>query len=327
MLTELGVLAPPEDEVDRQITTLLSQIDYSPVREFVGALKKKNTASKTIARSMHILKEFNLWLIGKNKNIMTVDKHMFGEYFIALKNCKLHRKRKTYLQLKKFYHWCFINSHISKTPVPTIPFTRPPSRILICNEEDFLSLKKYIKDEKSDAEAALLLCLILFWGFTTVELAQAQLIIKEDEIFIKSRRKRLTKGKQFHNRPELLTLPKEPKWLLSLQQRFVKRWQEHYVRVKKTYPLTPLVLSNSYHCNRYLHTDVIRKRVWAATYDACGVKIPLRVLKQTCGHLYAKNADTSILTGMGWSPQFAFHYNWMPRVLYAENKSTLAQQG
>ena len=34
---------------------------------------------------------------------------------------------------------------------------------------------------------------------------------------------------------------------------------------------------------------------------------------QTCGDLHMPEGDGSVLTVLGWSPQFAFDYTWLPR--------------
>lgn len=318
MLTELGVLSPPEEEVDRQLENMMKKLRYEAVDSFVSILKKTNRSDKTIVRVIHLLTKLEERLNEKEQNIMTVSDHLLLEYFNEIKNYKLQHKRKIYHTLRKFYNWCRQNNYLKKSPLSKIIFTRPASKISICSEEQFLLLKKYIRNEDSDPEAALFLSLILFWGFRTLELAQAQLITEPNGILIKFRRIKISKGKRYYNRPEILKLPTEPAWFLNLQKRFLDNWQTHYAKVKKTYPSTPLVLSRSCHANRYLNTDTVRSRIQVTVKKVCGVKIPLRVLRQTCGHLYAQNADTSILPTIGWSAQFAFHYNWMPRVTYTD---------
>ncbi len=37
-----------------------------------------------------------------------------------------------------------------------------------------------------------------------------------------------------------------------------------------------------------------------------------------CGHLHTKNGDGSVLSTLGWSPNFAFHYTWLPRHVITE---------
>ncbi len=99
----------------------------------------------------------------------------------------------------------------------------------------------------------------------------------------------------------------------------------HYSKVKKNYPLTPLLLPKHNHYNRYLHTCTVRKRVREASTEATGSAIPIRVLRQTCGHIYSSNSDASLLSTMGWSSQFSFDYTWLPRSYYQSNPSETEQ--
>jgi hypothetical protein len=120
-------------------------------------------------------------------------------------------------------------------------------------------------------------------------------------------------GNRYYNRKQILELPENPEWLRSLQRRFIETWQLHYAKTKRSYPCPRLVLPRHHHYTRQLSPTTLLDRIYGATLAATGRKIPPKVLRQTCGHLHTRNGDGSVLTKLGWSPNFAFHYTWLPR--------------
>ena len=83
----------------------------------------------------------------------------------------------------------------------------------------------------------------------------------------------------------------------------------------------PLILFQDYRANRPLSDETIRKRVQNATHAATGVEIPSSILRQTCGHIYSTRNDASLLSRLGWSPEFAFQYTWLPRQYFTPPRS------
>jgi site-specific recombinase XerD len=322
MLSELGIIPPREDELDQKIYLALSYFSTKEVEEFSNSLLKINTAKSTVLHYLHSLRKLESFTISEFEvySLLLLDQFHLTNFFdmIQEEESSLQSKRKIFFNIQRFYKWVLLNKYILLNPCPDIKFSRPNGRIVICSEEQFLDLKRFIRNENSDPEGAILLALILFYGLTTIELTYAQVIIQDDKLSIKLRRRELTKGKKYYNRKELLQLPVSPTWFAFLQKRFMKKWSKHYQQVKKSYPLTPLVLPKSNISNRYLSTESIRNKVYDATIEATGQAIPIRVLRQTCGHLYSSKADASILSSMGWSNQFAFHYTWLPRIYYSK---------
>ena len=82
-----------------------------------------------------------------------------------------------------------------------------------------------------------------------------------------------------------------------------------------------MLLPKNGNYNRPLNSDEARERIKEATIVATGHYIPARILRQTCGHLYSKNGDASILSRMGWSPGFAFCYTWAPRSFFTASST------
>ena len=129
----------------------------------------------------------------------------------------------------------------------------------------------------------------------------------------------MTKGRRYYNRHQILDLPTKPVWFLQLQKRFYANWQAHYRRVRKSFPQHPLLLPYNNRSNSVLNTDTVSERIKIATTLAIKTPVTAKVLRQTCGHIYSRNQDASLLTQLGWSPQFAFHYTWLPRRYFSKN--------
>jgi hypothetical protein len=134
-------------------------------------------------------------------------------------------------------------------------------------------------------------------------------------------RKPTSRGKKYCNREQILKLPPEPCWLSQLQQRFSQHWKARYLKIlpKATFPRTPLFLDPQCQHNRNLSPEYICKLVQLGTLSATGNSIPPRVLKQTCGHIHVRGDDASILSQLGWSPSFSFHYTWLPRQQFQQS--------
>jgi hypothetical protein len=317
MLSELGLLPPRENDMDHILADRLVNFNTSVIESYTSELLKINTSKATVEKYLTILlslesmgiRDFNI------NSLLLLNQFQISSYLDQQTNVlkSLQQKRKIFLIVRKFYDWAVFNKHININPVVYPSPSREASRLVICNDHQLLLIQNYIRNSNTNSELAFLLSLIIFFGFTTKQLAQSQLMIQNDVLCIKLNRYSLTKGKKYYNRKELLQLPQKPQWFFNLQKRFYKDWLEHYSKVTKTFPGTPLVLSNSNISNRYLHTSTVCNRIKKATAEAIGHTIAGRILRQTCGHIYSSKADSSILATLGWSDQFAFHYSWLPR--------------
>ncbi len=322
MLQELGVLPPRESEIDRQIQTQFSYFHCKKLpQEFSEALQKIATSKDTILDYLYALKDFSLWLFhAKQKDLIEASTFDISEYIeiILPRNHSHNYVRLRYHHLKRYFEWLFYKNYISTNPYPKIKINRNHVKINIIDEHTIQKLFAFIRNKNSNPEQALMITLGLIWGLQTIELAQAQIIIREKGFDIKLRRKELTKGKKYYNRPEVIILPKTNNWFLNLQKRYLIYWQQHYDKIKKTYPISPFFLHRTFHSTNFLCTDVIRHRFQDATMAAVGKKITNKVMRQTCGHLASLSGDASMLSNLGWSDQFAFHYTWLPREILAE---------
>jgi len=323
MLQELGVLPPRDDECDRQIMIQLDHFTHPEnIEAFTNSLIKIGTSKKTVIGIARNLKQYFCWAfhsrgIKRIEEASIDDIRAYIEFLSKDKTLKYRRDK--YHTIKRFYDWAFYKDIIKKNPIPDLKLSREKIKINILDDHTVQKLFSFIKCPDSHPEAAFMIALVLVWGFRPIDMAQASLILSKDHFTIKLRRKELTKGKHYYNRLEILKLPINPKWFLELQKRYLCYWQNTYQKVKKTYPRTPLFLNHSLHSCNYLSSDVISSRIQKSTLLATGTPIKASILRQTCGHLYSQSGDASMLSNLGWSHQFAFHYTWLPRVLWVSN--------
>jgi hypothetical protein len=320
MLQELGVVGPQRDE---RAYWIEKSLNYFPplIREdiisYVNRLKKLRLAENTLEKHLSYLREFLLWLknVYPQIDILSVTEAKAVEYaaFLQTRSDKIKFLRDRVLGLRRFYAWLVYCKKIKENPCANLNPARPQQKINVCSDEQIKGLMSYMADADSDAEGAFLLALIVFYGVTTSDLQKAKIEVDGDSLIIVFERPRRTYGRHFYNRDETLRLPKNPRWFADLQQRFYQLWQARYDETKKTFPCRRLLLPKHHHYTRPLSDGPLMRRIYNATTIATGCCIPPRVLRQTCGHLYSQNGDGSLLSRLGWSPQFAFHYTWLPR--------------
>ncbi|MBC8548767.1 MAG: site-specific integrase [Candidatus Brocadiales bacterium] len=322
VLQELGVLPPREDELDRQIMLQLSYFSHPKnVEMFSQSLMKVGNSKETIIKYLCALRYFSHWLFHiKNKeSLELVSSNDIKTYIQLLKEQHPNQYiRSRYHYLSRYYKWLLFKGFIEVDPTPNLELNREKGKINILDDHKIKKLFSFIRNPSSSPEQSLMIALCLIWGAKTIDLAQAQIIIKDCGFDIKFRRKTLTKGKIYYNRPEILKLPTENRWFLDLQKRYLKFWLAHYGKIKKTYPKAPLFLHRTFNSNNFLCTAVIKDRFKDATMAATDTKITNRIIRQTCGHLNSQSGDASLLSTLGWSDQFAFHYTWLPREIWSE---------
>jgi hypothetical protein len=234
--------------------------------------------------------------------------------FLQTQGYPLKSIRSTHAILNRFYRFAVHEKWTLINPFEKIQMNREAESLTVCSEETVRNLFTYLKSEHSNPEHAFLISLVLFFGLTTQDLMHATVSTQnQSALMITLRRTPRTKGRRYYNREQVLTLPQSPLWFLRLQKRFFKDWCKHHHRIKQTFPRASLLLPYNDRSNRPLRGDAIRERVYQATVEAVGYPICIRVLRQTCGHLHSRHEDASLLTRLGWSQAWAFHYTWLPR--------------
>lgn len=328
MLQELGVLGIRSDEYQHRIPKLIENMDPETSKQvllFLNDFKRKGCTDSTLHRYLCNLSSLHHWLSELNppETLWLANSLSLECYFDLLRKCHSYRNCVVVFRIiVAFYRWAKRKKLILIDPAEKIQFSRATERLLICSKTEFDQLFSFVKARDSDPEQALAVLLVTFFGLTPRDLAQASLDPLDSRIIIILERKPRSRGRRYYNREQTLTLPTQPAWLLQLQVRFLKLWQTRYSKIllKSSFPRTPLFLDPHCKSNRNLSSDSIQLLIARATSTATGVPIPSRVLKQTCGHIHLRGNDVSLLSQLGWSPQFAFHYTWLPREQYSSSK-------
>lgn len=331
MLQELGVLPPRTEEVGRHLESfraLLHPKNWARIELFLSCLRKLGNTESSLTRYLDVFKNLEQYLVLSvhgEPDLLTLNEDQMKRYLVHLHQSKkvssAYYLRGTRDRLSRFYRFCKDQKWIILNPCENIKLSRELGKLTICSPEQIREIERFIKSPASPPESALIICLILFFGFTIEDLAFATMEIKDsDFLVIALRRKARSRGRHYYNRDQTLELPTHSKWFLGLQKRYYQAWSVHYSRVKRTYPHYPLILFRDNRANRPLSAERIRLRVQEATQAATGIVIPASVLRQTCGHLHSSRHDASLLSRLGWSPQFAFNYTWLPRTYFIPNK-------
>jgi len=316
MLVELGVLPPKCENYSQNYLKLISRFpdDITDIiKNFIEFRKNRNIADKSIITSLERILFFSTWV---NIDILLVNQNDIQNYIIHLQNRgnRQHNITPVYLSLSVFYKWCKHAKIILANPFEGIKISRPRKEVIVCDDHIVSQIMEFIKNPKSNPEQAFLLALILIWGLKSNDLSHAKIDITNGVFKIIFRRKKISTIK-YYNRKQILELPKCPEWFFSLQKKFYTKWLHQYGQLKKSCPNYYLMLPR-YRSVQTLTKDTIKTRVFEATMAAVGKKIPLSVLRKTCGHLHSTSSDSSILSTIGWSRDYCFKYTWMPRVYF-----------
>ncbi len=327
MLHEVGVLRPRAVDREYQIQSrILLFVPESQryVSLFIEILLKSNHSEGTCLNYLDILHSLEAWVHSKYPMtpLTAVSNPLFTEYLKDI-SCRPSTRtssiRKTLNCSRRFYQFLLGQRLIIANPTEGLVASREQLQLTVCSEGQIRKLTSYVKNPATDSQLAFLLSLILFYGWGTEDLAFATLFAEnQNTLNVIHHRRPRTKGRRFFNRPQKLTLPKTPRWYFNLQKRFYAKWSNAYQNAKKTFPNQPLILLQRGNHTRSVSSNYVNTLLELATAEAVGVKIPIRVLRQTCGHIYSYRGDASMLANLGWSPEFAFQYTWLPRIYYSQ---------
>ena len=318
MLEELGVLDFKQKYFEQYIsrTNQLPEQQQRQCEPFINFLRTTKRSQATLATIAEVLISFSQWVSAHGRtDLMTVTSVEILHFLDNLKSKKLSasRLRQFYLYLNLFYRWSFAEKKIIYNPCVGIRVGKPAPRLLICSEEQCKIIFKFIQNKNTSAEDALVLVLILIWAFTSEELRYAKIEFKKTLIITFLRHKR-SKVK-YYNREQTLCLPDHPKWFHDLQIRFYDYWTDCYGKLRKSVPHHYLMLPKRRSIQPLTQTT-LRTRVTTATKKAVGTKIPPHILRKTSGFLHSQHGDASILSTLGWDPNYCFRYTWVPKIVY-----------
>ena len=326
MLQELGILQSKDEDLSYSIEKLLDRFDGDFVdvgRSFAAWLIKSNRAEATIYNNLRQIIAYAEWLqkAYPNLSLNSTTEAKIIEYLGSLRNLghRTSQIRTALLTIRRLYAWLLYQQKISSNPCEYLDITPCAPKIVVASSTDFKKLSSYIQKETSPSAEALVLLLIMYFGFKTEDLLHAMVdLIGGEDFQIILRQKPRTYGRHYHHRDQILALPNSPRWLHLLKQRFIKTWQQDYAKTTQSYPTQRLILPRHRHYTRPINQITLLKRLYQVSVKVTGKRIPPKVLRQSCGDLYSKNGDGSLLARLGWSPSFAFHYTWLPRCIFAE---------
>lgn len=334
MLEELGVLPPLREDLQLQTETQLAKLS-KPLRplatDFLEALARSGRTPRTRLYHLYGLQKFENWARSNasGADLFTATPRVLEDYFVHLRKLKKDAPSSrqyistVYVRLNAFFRYCICQRKILSNPCDKIQVSFPPLRIHICSPGDLRKLHAYIKSPKANPELALLLALTLFHGLGNEELRFAQLSepFASGRVNLTFRRRPRSYGRRYYNRQQSLRLPLEPAWFARLQKNFLAVWRQCYAETKTTYPRYSLILPRTKEHNRPVNPDAVRNLMERATRAATGISIPIRVLRQTCGHLHTNHRDATPLQQLGWSPQYSSKYPWYNRTYYSPDES------
>jgi site-specific recombinase XerD len=324
MLQELSVL--PIREVDLEIY-LLQEInewninDQVLAKRYVKVLRKQRRTIGSAMYTLKIIRSFIVWLEseGRGSSLFTAQELIARSYCEQLVIGSVEVNARV---LSKFFRWAIREKLTFINPFAGIKTPNRFAALQICDDQQIRQFEKFLKHKDSDPELALIMALVLYWGFTAKNLAWATLEIAEfGQLKIILHREELSYRNKQYRRKQVLLLPTGSKWFLDLQKRYGELWQSRYDKVKKDFPLHPLILHKQGRYNRPLRTLAISKRFAQATQLASGLSIPLNIVRRTCGHIHSIQGDAGILTELGWSKDYSFDFMWRPRRLFRSIKT------
>lgn len=289
MLQELGVL-PPKGKYNQhhfyKFSDEINAITNGATRSFINFLPTSHRSLGTNLQIIYIIKDFAKWMKWQNIELHQANQNMITGYldYILSQGQKSSTKNQIFSYLNFYYRWQQDKGVMDYNPCTGLPTSNWSRQLLTCAPLQYKQLWTYIKNPNSDSQLAMILALILVWAFRNHDLCHAKLEFKGDDFKIIM--PRIYKRGKHWNREQVLLLPQEPHWFLNLQHRFKSQWISHYQQLKKTFPHQYLMLAQTRDI-RPLSEATMVNRVYQATLAATNQKIPLRVLRQTCGTIYA----------------------------------------
>ncbi len=315
VLQELGVIPIREEDRTIYIESAIKSADKKIaviIREYLQSQRHLGRSNRSLHSTFSMIHKFHLWLVENGcHDIFAASETLACQYLLAVPTQdKTGVLRKV---LNRFYRWALYKRKTIYNPFASIETIVPQSSIEICPNEITKKLERFIKSSISDPESALLLCLILYFGFTATDLAMATLDMSCKQLCITLHRGELSYAHKTYKRDQVLKLPTEPDWILRLQNRYRSFWQERFKKIKQNIPSSPLFLRSDSRHGRSLRTLAIRDRVKTATNAAVGFEIPVSVIRRTGAHVYSRQIDAAILPEFGWSRDYSYDFVWRQR--------------
>lgn len=290
---------------------------------FIATLAKQNRSPRTAFVYLEIILKFEDWLrnISPDHSILLARTHDIEIYLDNLQSKKYANGEiyNHFRSLHKFFRWCVIEKKMLINPALSIEVTRPERSIRVCAESDLNSLLAFVKNSETDPTDGILISLILYFGFTIEQLCLAQLAPLNGgalRLILASNKK--TFSSRLKRSGHHLDLPSNSAWFLGLQKRYALQWQERFTQIKHISVRRPLFLQENQWHNTPIDPSILRLRLHRATKRALGGKaVCWQVLHNSCGVLYTRHDDASLLTKLGWSKSQASSYVYVTKKIYS----------
>ena len=327
MLNGLGILdvSWKEGKESRRQDKVLAQISPKvavAARDFIKVLIRQNRSQRTATIYLEHICKLELWLrsVSSDYGAMLLSVSDFESYLDYLREKKYSKNQiySHYCSLNKFYRWCVFEKIILNNPAEQVSVSKPYRSLEICSEADLKTLRAYVKNTETDPSDAFLISLVLYFGFTIEQLCLAQLAPRNGEVLkIILATRQQTYSRRYKRRQDHLDLPSTPAWFLKIQQRYDRYWCERYKEIQHISLRRPLFLQHKKCSNTPIEPSVLEGRLRRATKRALdGRSISWRILHSSCGVLYTRYQDASILTRLGWSPPQASHYVYITKKIH-----------
>ena len=315
-LAELGVI-PNRDEdemshLKRTLARLPDQLQPITQRYLKNLLQRHRRPRSAEQITLRIL-YFANWVEKEHtgQDPLTIGEHIAAAY---VRQVRPGSRLSHHGTLRKFFRFCIREKLCFENPFEAIKRLKPAAELPICSPEQMEQLVSYLKSPANDPSRALMLALVLFWGFHSKQVRLSTFKVKDNgEIEISVFQPILSYAHRSKTRGDTFTLPKSPKWFSDLQDRYSKNWQLRFTKLFWTDGLRPLFPLPSARFNRAMSRTIFFEQIQLATKEATGKAIPFQVLRCTAGHVHTLGADASLLTLLGWAPASAFRYTWVPR--------------
>lgn len=240
---------------------------------------------------------------------------------------KVHRAlnetvRKYQSRFKVFFDWAKINKLVLINPVQrTVPY----STITIQHYpvEIIRRFCTYMVDPDADPIEALILYLVIAYGFSSWELRHAQMpelpSVREstrvptlaEAYYIVVQKPPASRGRRSPGRPDVLLnlRPKDEPWLRPLLIRFDQQRQSILRNKNNRFLLVTPERSQYDPISRMSLTRILKR----ASLRVLGATCNVSTLRKTAALIFVDRVGSSILSFMGWSSSAAYSYEWADR--------------
>lgn len=319
MLQELGAIGHSEEEGSnlRAITKLESSLfssNFNWWQSFFLTQQKKRLTHRTYINILYHIINCQNWLQENtgSGDLASLSQRNLEKYLLTLReNYSSNQVYCRFCNLRRFYKYGVQEKFCIQNPFINFECKRPSSSLNRLSDKSISILFRYISNEKSCPENALLIALPLCYALTKEDMIHAQLqpISKKNEFNLLLRTKTKSAGRHRQYRDRVLCFKSSPGWFKKLLSRYKKYWDSEIAKKKTQFGRKPFLLPRNNQLAVPLNSKVVDRKLVAASKKALnGKSVSFTLLRNTCGYIHTKQDDASILTKLGWSKKHAFSF-------------------